>query len=80
MARPAIEPATPEKEFRREMVIGISAPPTRIAKIIPAPETRTQAMMIPVLSGGSARMTGRQSRTTRTRDKTGIGLSRGRGA
>ena len=32
-AIPAIAPATPEKEFSREIVIGISAPPTRIAKI-----------------------------------------------
>ena len=34
-AIPAIPPATPLKELRRDIVIGISAPPTRIAKAIP---------------------------------------------
>ena len=35
MAIPAIEPATPEREFSREIVMGISAPPTRRAKATP---------------------------------------------
>ena len=34
-ARPAIAPATPLNELSSEMVMGISAPPTRIAKINP---------------------------------------------
>ena len=34
-ARPAIAPATPLKLFNNEIVIGISAPPTRIEKIKP---------------------------------------------
>ena len=40
-AIPAIPPATPLKELRREIVIGISAPPTRIANAIPKKEERT---------------------------------------
>ena len=35
IAIPAIAPATPLKEFNKEMVIGISAPPTRIEKATP---------------------------------------------
>ena len=34
-ARPAIAPATPLSELSSEMVIGISAPPTRIEKMKP---------------------------------------------
>ena len=34
-AIPAMPPATPLSELRREIVIGISAPPTRIANTIP---------------------------------------------
>ena len=34
-AIPAIPPATPLKEFKSDIVIGISAPPTRIANAIP---------------------------------------------
>jgi hypothetical protein len=32
MAIPAIAPATPDRELSKEMVMGISAPPTRIEK------------------------------------------------
>ena len=35
IAIPAIEAATPDVEFKREIVIGMSAPPTRIAKKMP---------------------------------------------
>ena len=38
IAIPAIAPATPLKEFNSEIVIGISAPPTRIAKVKPKSE------------------------------------------
>ena len=35
IAIPAIEPATPESEFNSDIVIGISAPPTRTEKYNP---------------------------------------------
>ena len=35
MARPAIAPDTPDNEFNSEMVMGISAPPTRRVNRIP---------------------------------------------
>ena len=38
---PAIAPATPERELSREMVMGISAPPTRMVNRIPKPRDTT---------------------------------------
>ncbi len=35
IAIPAIEPATPLREFNKDIVIGISAPPTLIVKLTP---------------------------------------------
>ena len=35
MAIPAMEPATPLKELSREMVMGMSAPPMRMANAMP---------------------------------------------
>ncbi len=35
IAMPAMASATPEQETKRDIVIGISAPPTRIANAIP---------------------------------------------
>ena len=40
-AMPAIPPATPDREFSREMVMGISAPPTRMEKAMPKKQART---------------------------------------
>ena len=34
-AMPAMPPATPDREFSREMVMGMSAPPTRTEKATP---------------------------------------------
>ncbi len=51
IARPAIAPATPDKLLSREMVIGISAPPTRIAKINPKkPATTAIAAISPPIT------------------------------
>ena len=49
IARPAIAPATPERLLSSEIVMGISAPPTRIAKMYPKnPEmTNSNAIIIP---------------------------------
>ncbi len=43
MAIPAIEPATPLSELSSDMVMGMSAPPTRIAKAYPKIELNTTA-------------------------------------
>ena len=50
MAMPAMPPATPDRAFRREMVIGISAPPTRITKTTPitSDNTATKAAHAPL--------------------------------
>ena len=37
MLMPAMAPATPLREFSREMVMGMSAPPTRTVKRTPKP-------------------------------------------
>ena len=46
IAIPAIAPATPLSELSREIVMGISAPPTRIAKAIPKRELKNKAQKI----------------------------------
>ncbi len=46
IAIPAIAPATPLKEFSNEIVIGISAPPTRMAKAYPKYKLTAIAMNI----------------------------------
>ena len=43
MAIPAMEPATPLKELRREMVMGMSAPPTLMAMAMPHKALETAA-------------------------------------
>ncbi len=50
IARPAIAPATPDKLFSSEMVIGISAPPTLILKITPKArdDKSITAMSVPI--------------------------------
>ena len=45
-AIPAMAPATPLREFSSEMVIGISAPPTRIEKNKPKREEKNSPPMI----------------------------------
>ena len=72
IARPAIDPATPENELSREMVIGISAPPTLIEKRRPKANERTKAA---IMSGRRAGM--KIERTQSTREATREMIVRG---
>ena len=53
IARPAIAPATPEKELRSEIVIGISAPPTLIENSNPKANDSTNAAIANGRSAGT---------------------------
>ena len=53
IARPAIAPATPEKELRSEIVMGISAPPTLIEKNRPNAKESTNAAIARGISAGT---------------------------
>ncbi len=71
MARPAIAPATPEKEFSSEIVIGMSAPPTRIAKMMPKrPDSIEQRIISIVFATVTARTAGMLRSTTVSKEAT----------
>ncbi len=73
MAIPAIAPATPESELSSEIVIGISAPPTRIAKITPnVPDRAAQSRIITAFRIGTARTAGIASKMTVTSDRMSV--------
>ncbi len=63
MAMPAIAPATPLRELSREMVTGISAPPTRMVKTTPKAKAR-MSRQIPGASGSTLSSAQTQIRPT----------------
>ncbi len=70
IAIPAMAPATPEREFKSEIVIGMSAPPTRMAKIMPkAHDKSAESKMNTVFKMGTIKMLGTAKRTTVTSDR-----------
>ncbi len=71
MARPAIDPATPEKELSSEIVIGMSAPPTRMAKITPnKPDKMVQRIIKIAFATVTAKTAGILKNTTVTSEAT----------
>ena len=50
MLKPQIDAASPEKEFSKEIVIGISAPPTRIANNTPNANATTKETKVTIIT------------------------------
>ena len=67
MAIPAIEPATPESEFNSEIVMGMSAPPTRTEKKSPKSEALMSVPNMQKSVFSPAKVPTRMRQTVRTR-------------
>ena len=67
MAIPAMEPATPERELSREMVMGMSAPPTRTEKNSPKSDALTSVHTRQTVGWPLVKVPTRMRHTVRTR-------------
>ncbi len=73
IAIPAIDPATPENELSKEIVIGMSAPPTRMAKIMPkAPDKITQPSNKTIFTIALSNAPGTANKTTVASERTSV--------